>query len=389
LDTIFQDGLYPWMFHLRNETDWEPSLFPLNYLKSLKITQTAADNSSTFKPLSGQVDESYELSIDNNGDVKITAVSSIGVVRALETFTQLFYTYSSNTFYYTSLVPVSIQDEPVKTHRGIMLDTSRNYYSVAAILRTIDGCAASKLNVLHLHITDAQSWPLEIEALPELSAKGAYRPDYVYTPSDIVQIQLYGAVRGVQVMLEIDQPEHTAAIGWAYPELLTAYNYEPYTWYCAEPPCGSLRLNDSAVDTFMDIVMGEITKRVYPYTAYFHVGGDEVTANDTLVDPSVGTNATDVIAELLQTYTDKSFARVRGAGLTPIVWEEIPLDWNVTLGDAVVQAWLGLSSVESLTDLGYKVIDSNYNYLVPLPLPHVLIIRLISHSTSTVAVANG
>lgn len=388
------------MFHLRNETNWEPSLSPLNYLTSLNISQTGTDNSSTFKPLAGQVDESYDLSISESGAVSITAVSSIGVLRALETFTQLFYTYSSNNFYYTPYVPVSIQDQPVYDHRGLMLDTSRNFFSVAAILRTIDGCAASKLNVLHLHSTDAQSWPLEIKALPELSAKGAYRPDYVYTSDDIAQIQLYGAVRGVQVIIEIDQPEHTAAIGWAYPELLTAYNYEPYTYMCAEPPCGSLRLNDSAVDTFLDTLMNEMTSRVSPYTAYFHVGGDEIVANDTAIDPSVGSNETDVLQPLLQAYTDKSLARVHNGSLSPIFWEEIPLDWNVTLSDdAVVQTWVAASSVVSAIELGYKVIDSNYNYLVLLlsSLPSLVSVIcsfftnsfIFLNSTSTAAVANG
>jgi hexosaminidase len=369
LSVIFTQGLYPWMFHLRNETDlFEPSLSRQTSLKKLAITQTGKDTSSTFKPLAGQVDESYGLTISTNGEATISAVSSIGILRALETFTQLFYTYSTGNAYYTPYAPVRITDSPVFPHRGVLLDTSRNYYSVSAILRTIDGCAASKLNVLHLHATDSQSWPLVIPSLPELSAKGAYRSDLVYTPADLKQIQEYGVARGVEVIYEIDQPGHISSLGWSYPELLTAYNFEPYTEMCAEPPCGQISLNNSAVDPFLDTLMDDLLPRLYPYSAYFHCGGDEINANDSAIDPAVGTNASDVVAALLQTYTDKSFARVRKAGLTPMVWEEIPLDWNVTLGsDVVVQSWLGPSSVSSLTSMGYKVVDSNFNYLVSFP----------------------
>lgn len=369
LDTIFNHGLYPWMFHPRNETQsFQPNLSDRSFLKTLEITQTGKDNSSTFKPLAGEVDESYELSIKTDGKAAISAVSSIGVLRALETFTQLFYTYSNRHDYYTPYAPVSIKDAPKYTHRGLMLDTARDYYSVKSILRTIDGCSASKLNVLHWHVTDAQAWPLEIPAIPELSAKGAYHPDAVYTPADVRLVQEYGMARGVQVILEIDQPGHISSLAWSHPELLTAYEYQPYTAMCAEPPCGSLRLNDSAVDHFLDKVMDDLLPRVHPYSAYFHNGGDEIKASNSGIDPSVGTNNTAVVAKLLQTYTDKSTARVRKAGMTPMVWEEVPLDFNVTLGDdVVVQTWLGPDSVSKLTKRGLKVIDANYNYLVWFP----------------------
>lgn len=372
-NTIFTQGLYPWMFHPRNETDsFQPSLVNQPTFKSLDIKQTKKDTESTFKPLAGQLDESYELEVDTDGKASIRAASSIGVLRALETFTQLFYTYSNRRAFYTPYAPVSIKDAPMFPHRGVMMDTSRNYYSINAILRTINGCAASKLNILHIHVTDAQSWPLEIPSIPELSAKGAYCSELVYTPENVRLIQEYAITRGVQVIFEIDQPGHTGAIGWSHPELLTAYNYEPYTYMCAEPPCGQLRLNESAVDTFLDTLMDDLLPRLYPYSAYFHNGGDEIVANDSAIDPTVGTNDTEVVGRLLQEYTNKSLARVRKAGMTPMVWQEIPLQYNVTLGDdVVVNSWLGHSAVSNLTSMGYNVIDSNYHYLVRAHQPQM------------------
>ena len=40
-----------------------------------------------------------------------------------------------------------------------MLDVSRHYYPVDFILQMLDAMSWSKLNVLHIHITDAQSFP--------------------------------------------------------------------------------------------------------------------------------------------------------------------------------------------------------------------------------------
>ena len=62
-----------------------------------------------------------------------------------------------------------IKDKPVFPHRGLLIDTARNFLPVSDILRTIDGLAATKMNVLHWHATDSQSFPLEIKSLPMMS----------------------------------------------------------------------------------------------------------------------------------------------------------------------------------------------------------------------------
>jgi hexosaminidase len=51
-------------------------------------------------------------------------------------------------------------------------------------------------------MTDAQSWPIDIPALPELSEKGAYQAGLSYMPQDIEDIQVYGIYRGVEVIIE-------------------------------------------------------------------------------------------------------------------------------------------------------------------------------------------
>jgi len=41
-----------------------------------------------------------------------------------------------------------------------MIDTARHYLKVSTILRTIEGMGMNKLNALHWHISDDESFPL-------------------------------------------------------------------------------------------------------------------------------------------------------------------------------------------------------------------------------------
>ena len=369
---IFTDNFVPWKFHPRG-SDFEPDLYvPKTYINSVIIQQDATDPENVYKALAGAVDESYTLSISSDGHVLITSVSSIGILRALETFTQLFYQLLGSSDVYSPYAPVSISDAPKFTHRGLNLDVARNYYAPSDIMRTIDALSWNKFNRLHLHVTDGQSWPLEIPSLPGLSDKGAYRAGLSYSPAVLAEIQEYGAYRGVQVFLEIDMPGHTSSIALSYPELITAFDVQPdwYT-YAAEPPSGSLKLNSSAVYDFLGKLWDDLLPRVYPYSAYFHTGGDEVKANAYLLDETVRSNDSSVIKPLLQKFIDFNHARVRAAGLTPIVWEEMLLDFNLTLGaDVVVQTWQSDDAVLQTVQKGHKALVGNYNrWVCLLPSP--------------------
>jgi len=65
--------------------------------------------------------------------------------------------------------PIQISDKPKFTYRGIMVDTARNFISMERLQEIVQTMAAVKLNVLHLHLVDTASWPVEIEAMPELA----------------------------------------------------------------------------------------------------------------------------------------------------------------------------------------------------------------------------
>ncbi|KAL8682916.1 MAG: hypothetical protein Q9186_001079 [Xanthomendoza sp. 1 TL-2023] len=361
---ILNDSFVPWKFHPRNSNFEPASNGTKTYIKNVTIQQNETDAASVLKPLAGEVNESYTLLITTQGAVEITAVSSIGILRALDTFTQLFYQHSVGSEVYCPYAPVSISDAPKFAHRGLNMDVARNYYPPSFIMHTIDALAWNKFNRLHLHVTDAQSWPLDIPAMPDLSARGAYRKGLSYTPAQLAEIQEYGMYRGVEVYIEIDMPGHTSVIALTYPELITAYNIQPnWSTYANEPPSGSLKLNSSAVYDFLHKLWEDLLPRVAPYSAYFHTGGDEVNVNAYSLDDTVNSNQSAILQPLLQKLVDFNHDYTRAAGMTPIVWEEMLLEWNLTLGsDVIVQTWLSDESVAKTVAKGHKVIASNYNY---------------------------
>jgi hexosaminidase len=374
--TITSTKFVPWKFYSRT-VDFEPNTGgSYQTISTVQINQQgsgAKDSFSAADFFAG--DESYSITISEAGAAELKSKSTLGTIRALQTFEQLFYAHSSNFAVYTPLAPLSITDSPKWPYRGLNLDISRNAFAPSDVMRTIDAMATCKMSRLHLHATDAQSWPIEIPALPTLAEKGAYRTYLTWSPDDVREIQIYGLQRGISVFLEIDMPGHTGAIANAFPDLIAAFNESDWSTFAAEPPSGSLKLNSPAVYSFLHTLFSDLLPRVSPYTTYFHNGGDEVNKNAFLLDDTVKSNSSAVLQPLVQKLMSNVTNTVRSAGLTPIVWEEMLLDWNLTFlstsssnatsnsstPDILIQVWQEAANLQSVLSKGYRALFGDYH----------------------------
>ena len=109
--------------------------------------------------------------------------------------------------------------------RGMMLDAARYYYDKDYVKKFIDMMAMYKLNKLQFHFIDDCGWRLESKKYPRLtevgawSSQGAQRKGGFYTHEDIREIVEYAAVRGVEIIPEIEFPAHILSAVVAYPWL--------------------------------------------------------------------------------------------------------------------------------------------------------------------------
>ena len=164
--------------------------------------------------------ESYSLVIPGDGAAaRLEAATVYGALRGLETFSQLvLFNFTSGT-YSVAGVPLTVVDEPRFQHRGFMVDTSRHYQTLTMLNRLLDSMSYAKLNVLHWHVVDDQSFPLEVRSFPRLQGMGAYSARERYTRLDVADVVEYARLRGIRVMLEIDTPSHTACWCRGYPDV--------------------------------------------------------------------------------------------------------------------------------------------------------------------------
>ena len=114
-------------------------------VNTITVVKVEVENVSEEYPQL-ETDESYELLISTDGESTISAKTVYGVLRALESLSQLVLFDYDEEQYLISNSPVSIKDMPRYPHRGLLLDTSRHFQPLSEIERTIDALSYAKYN---------------------------------------------------------------------------------------------------------------------------------------------------------------------------------------------------------------------------------------------------
>lgn len=138
------------------------------YAASPTLTALAIYVTSDDLTLSRRTDESYALSIEGAPPAATLRAHTVyGALHGLETFSQLVSRGSGLRGKCSAVINASrlaISDAPRFRWRGLMLDSARHYLPVEAITAMLDAMSFNKLNVLHWHISDSQSFPLLTKA---------------------------------------------------------------------------------------------------------------------------------------------------------------------------------------------------------------------------------
>lgn len=253
--------------------------------RSITISYAVKDTSVTVPSVSN--DESYDLKVSTSAAgqvaVSIEGQTIFGVRHGLETLSQLIsFDYFSNSLVIPS--DVSIADKPMFSYRGVMVDVSRNFISMDKLKETVRAMGYNKMNVLHLHISDTASFPLEIQAQPNVTSYGAYDSQHFYSVAEVAEFVHFSHSYGVMILPEIDMPAHVSA-GWQWGADAGLGEFtlcadpdgthgDQFLKDSLEPPSGQLNVVNENVYPVLNDIYKEVVSLFQ--SSYFHLGGDEV-----------------------------------------------------------------------------------------------------------------
>ena len=272
-----------------------------------------------------------------------------------------------------------IEDCPRFPYRGLHIDVSRHFFSIDFIKKQVDAMAMFKMNRLHLHLTDAAGWRMEIESWPRLTGYAAWRPEanwkawwngdraYVeegtpgayggyYTKEELKSLVEYAAERHITVIPEIEMPGHSEEVLAAYPEVGCGGNPETHADLC---------IGKEVTFKMLEDILDEVIE-VFP-SEYIHIGGDEAGKQAWKTCPDCRRRMKEEGLENvdeLQSYMIRHIEKyVNSKGRKIIGWDEI-LEGGVSK-TATVMSWRGTEGGISAMNMGNDVImcPGSYCYL--------------------------
>lgn len=315
-------------------------------------------------------DEGYRLEVDGAG-VRLVAKTETGLFYGKQTLLQLLTP--------DGLPYVKINDHPRFPYRGLHLDVSRHFFDKEEVKKLMNVMSYYKLNTLHLHLTDAGGWRLQIDKYPKLTQEGAFRTQsdwrewwdngkdrqYVkegtkgayggyYTKDDIRELVAYAAEKHITIIPEIEFPSHSDEVFVAYPELCCAGKSHTGGDFCIGNP---------KTFEFMENVLSEVIE-LFP-SEYIHIGGDEAAKNtwktcpkcQALMKKEKLTNVDELQSYMI--HKAEEFLNSKGRRL--IGWDEI-LEGGLA-PEATVMSWRGEAAGFKSARMGHDVIMTPGNYM--------------------------
>eukprot|EP01084_Bolivina_argentea_P049470 90973_1 len=361
--TILNNATDRFLVYLKNAPTsfTKKPMYKRNKSSNQCLSQILVHINSSDTELSITTNENYTLSI-NSTMVYIQSGTVYGSVYAFVTLSQLIRSTSNNANS-TNIIqncPWIISDYPAFKHRGLMIDTSRHYLSVELIKNTLFAMSLNKMNVLHWHMIDAQSFPFYSKSHPELSEYGSYGHNKTYFPDDIANIVTHATNLAIRIIPEWESPGHNTAIGFGDPQVMICDSLQDNrpngdNPVCYEPPCGYMNVlnataKQKAINLMNDIFMDSFNS--FPDN-YFHIGGDEV------LDVCWGNNTDEL-------YYEWMLNRIQFL----IKHNKIPIMWNSDVNlmsdygqntNEIVMCTAGDNKYIALKN-GFKVIDIDTNY---------------------------
>jgi hexosaminidase len=321
------------------------------------IAALALNISDANAALQFGVDESYTLYVpaDASSPISLSSPTQFGALAGLETLAQLLAWDPPTRTYSISVVPLSVADSPAFGWRGLLVDTSRHFQPVASLRAVVDSMAMAKLNVLHWHIVDAQSWPVESPAWPLLWA-GAFSPLERYTTDDVSAVVEYARLRGVRTVFEVDHPGHLSSACMGYAELCPGV----CAWDAGDNSVPLAPANNRTWQ-FLNDTLAEFA--ALSPDAFLHLGGDEVDTTCYSLDaPTLAwaaENGLSGVGEIYGVFVQRMNAAARALGRSPIRWEDAWTALGTKLDPAtVVHVWLSPATLGNVTSAGYRAIYS-------------------------------
>ncbi|WP_415406296.1 beta-N-acetylhexosaminidase [Sulfurovum sp. CS9] len=280
----------------------------------------------------------------------------------------------------------TIEDYPRFKWRGMMLDTSRNFFSTSYIKKFIDRMAQHKLNRFHWHLTDDEGWRIQIKQYPLLTKIGARRgpgtklpfstypairgpknkiQSGYYTQDEIREIVAYAKARSIEILPEIDIPGHAKAAIVAYPKLLQ--DPKDKSRYRSVQKVTNNTINPGMESSyiFLENVISEVSG-LFPFH-YIHLGGDEIPKGAWKKSPAVhnlmqkkGLKNTKEVQNYFFTRLDKILAKHQRK---MIVWQEVMQGKPMLRQSDIFMAWKSPKAGRKLIKQHRNVIMVPVQYL--------------------------